>query len=449
MEQDRNVLILYTTAVCNLNCVYCYIDKNPALVEIDRILDESFQGDYYFNFAKKMFPNPEQLGEVEFWGGEPTLRLDRAYHTVDKLISYYPNLKRFMMSTNFTGTNWFDQFYGLMSILAKYPDRKFNFSLQLSIDGPTNINDKQRGEGVTELFTDHFLDLINNVDERLPKNVTLNMFFKPTLTAELFPMLQTKESIIKYYQFFENFYAAYHYRVKDKDRINMQYAVPNTATPSPHTKEDGILFANICRLCNEIEIDQRLKETRSLQFYREITPFKRPSMTNCPNVAYNACGGHCGSGHNVLGLLPYERISACHNGFTDLISDYKTKCQNSDHEHAIDFKLFLNDSHIMIHDLESFKKYEKIVYEFYNGKSTAQLSNIAGIIRALALAGQVDEKYKNAKEALKGAIFIRNHTSYCVRDNIGTTGSIICGSLGFCRLLLNGAREYIQNECER
>ena len=38
----RRNLILYTTAICNLKCTYCYIDKNPALQKIDKILDESF-----------------------------------------------------------------------------------------------------------------------------------------------------------------------------------------------------------------------------------------------------------------------------------------------------------------------------------------------------------------------------------------------------------------------
>ena len=57
MKEHRRCLILYTTATCNLNCTYCFIDKNPALVKIDNWLDESFMQtpDYYFNLAKEMF----------------------------------------------------------------------------------------------------------------------------------------------------------------------------------------------------------------------------------------------------------------------------------------------------------------------------------------------------------------------------------------------------------
>ena len=45
MLKDRYSLVLYTTAVCNLNCRYCFIDKNPALKQIDDYLDKSFLAD--------------------------------------------------------------------------------------------------------------------------------------------------------------------------------------------------------------------------------------------------------------------------------------------------------------------------------------------------------------------------------------------------------------------
>lgn len=65
MVKDRKTLVLYSTAVCNLKCTYCFIDKNPALQKIDQLLDESYKGDYYFNFAKQVFPDPNQLEEIQ------------------------------------------------------------------------------------------------------------------------------------------------------------------------------------------------------------------------------------------------------------------------------------------------------------------------------------------------------------------------------------------------
>jgi sulfatase maturation enzyme AslB (radical SAM superfamily) len=130
MLEDRDSLVLYTTAVCNLNCRYCFIDKNPALKQIDDCLDGSFLAspDYYFEFAKKMFLQ-HKLEEVQFWGGEPFLGMHRAYPTVEKLIGYYPNLKKFLVSTNFVSTCFFEEFFGLINVLNNHPDRHFEFSL--------------------------------------------------------------------------------------------------------------------------------------------------------------------------------------------------------------------------------------------------------------------------------------------------------------------------------
>ena len=102
MVADRNTVVLYPTAVCNLNCRYCYIDKNKALKHIDDILDESFQGDYYFDFIKDMFPNISQLTSMETWGGEPFLRMDRIYNTLHKVIEHYPFFNSMYSSTNFS-----------------------------------------------------------------------------------------------------------------------------------------------------------------------------------------------------------------------------------------------------------------------------------------------------------------------------------------------------------
>ena len=58
----KDTAIFYSCGICNLNCNYCCIDKNPILKEIDKELGESFQGDYYFNQVKKYFPEATNLG---------------------------------------------------------------------------------------------------------------------------------------------------------------------------------------------------------------------------------------------------------------------------------------------------------------------------------------------------------------------------------------------------
>ena len=52
MEKDRSVAVVFPSGVCNLQCRYCGIDKNPALKQIDDRLEESFKGDYYIERIK-------------------------------------------------------------------------------------------------------------------------------------------------------------------------------------------------------------------------------------------------------------------------------------------------------------------------------------------------------------------------------------------------------------
>lgn len=449
MVEHRHTLVLYTTATCNLNCRYCYIDKNPALVKIDDLLDISFQDpNYYFDFAKKVFPNPGQLRRIEYWGGEPSRRLDRAYALTEKLIEHYYNLSEFSMSTNLTLDSFQEQLGGLLDVLAKFPNRRFTFFLQLSLDGPTHINDTNRGVGVTKRFTENFLSLMKNMDEILENrpNIFIQAFFKPTLDGSSIRQLQTKKSIIEYYKFFENYQEAVN-KLVFNHRFMFSLSIPNTATPSPHTKEEGQLFGNLIRLCREIEEEN--SQEQIFRFYKYITPFGENRWPGCKDLCNK---GVCGTGRHVIGLLPNDMISTCHNGFTQLLADYKKYClTNIDAvDRTIDFNLFVagevkND---MVFPYEGLAEYETQIEDFYNQQQTFLLQNYVGLIQLLAKTNQIDQKYLDPLAAIQGANLVYGRTSICIRDHLGSTGTKYLPPIGFFKLLLNGADKYLMREGE-
>lgn len=449
--QNRQCMILYTTAVCNLNCVYCFIDKNPALQKIDQYLDDSYikTPDYYFNFAKECFL-PNKLTSMQFWGGEPFLGMHRAYHTVEKCIEYFPNLNSFMASTNFVSDVFFKEFYGFLDILKKYPDKKFEFKLQLSLDGPENITDLNRGQGVTKKIIENFPKLISDLQEILTDNITVKLFFKPTLDAKSISQLQTKEAVLNYFLFFESFSEKF-YQINKKNNLLFRPSIPNTAAPSPHTKEDGIKFANYCKLTREIE--QENKEKNILKHHNKITSYPARKKVNITKPILSNCFiGHCGNGYSQLGLLPNRMVSCCHNGFVDLISEYKQHVYDNNSTHmdevVIEKGLFKNSNNKMIYcyDDLTFQKYEKRLEIFYKKNDTAKIANIASLIKLLAYNKQIDQKYHTNEEAIRAAYFILNRTAYCVRDNLGVTNSIYMFPVGILKLLLNGAEEYLNQE---
>lgn len=171
-NNNRDTIVLYTCGVCNLNCRYCTIDKNPALKEIDDMLEESFKGDYYLNRIKAYCPRKDQLRRIETWGGEPFLKMERIYPLVHQLIKEYPYFNQMFSSTNFSYDGWIDKFMGLIDCFKQYPYRRFTYILQLSVDGPEYINDNNRGIGVTKKCIENFDKLVTILKEhKFPGNV--------------------------------------------------------------------------------------------------------------------------------------------------------------------------------------------------------------------------------------------------------------------------------------
>lgn len=445
-HSNRNTAVFYTCGVCNLNCRYCGIDKNPILKDIDNVLEDSFKGDYYFNRVKEYFPRQDMLQSVETWGGEPFLHMDRIYSLIDQLINYYPFFSNMYSSTNFSYSTWLDQFFGLMDCFKKYEYRDFNYCLQLSIDGPEYINDAGRGLGVTQKCINNFDKLINELkNNRLGKNINLTITLKQTLDNDTLYKLNTKQAIIEYYQFFESNFID---KVNDLNlpNVHITTSIPNTAVPSPVTVADGKYFAYFVQLCKEIEMENIANHY--FNWYTTITPF---SSNNCQTCLTYKYGYHtCGSGDTTVGFLPNNMISVCHEGFTQIVEEYKAlAAQRNQNMSTITFDKFYNEQSInLCTDDEGYAIHEYKMSLFNQEAATARLATSTSIIMALALAGQVEEYYLNEENALKAAIFIQSHTAFCIKDNYNKTGSYSTAPVGLYKLLLNGALQYIQSEEE-
>lgn len=180
IEYCGDTAVLYSNGTCNLNCSYCNIDKNETLPLIDKKLEESYQDDYYFNQLKKYYKRG-QLKRIEIWGGETFFHMERLFPLFHQVIDYFPYFSQLYTSTNFSYTSWVDKVMATFNELGKHPLRRFQYQLQLSIDGPEEINDKNRGQGVTAKCIANYRNLIKKVKfEGIPKNVTVIVVLKPT-----------------------------------------------------------------------------------------------------------------------------------------------------------------------------------------------------------------------------------------------------------------------------
>ena len=439
----RRTAVFYTCGTCNLNCRYCNIDKNPVLTQIDKELEKSFEGDYYLNRVKEYFPEKWMLRNIETWGGEPFLRMDRIYPLLRNIIKEYPYFDSMFSSTNFSYKTWIDQFFGLMDVFGEFPERYFKFTLQLSVDGPKEINDFNRGQGVTQRCLENFKLLVENLkNERLPKNVTLTITLKGTLDLDNIRALQDKQSIINYYKFAEDNYIDLIRSCPELQDIFIHLSIPNTAVPSPVTVNDGKLFANFCKLCREIEQENRKKSY--FKYYTEITPYT--TGENCIDCyGYESKVWGCGSGVSIIGFLPNNTVTSCHEGFIDIVDQYREYVKDRDLTNiAINFNKFAKDNKVQLSMTdEQYHEHEKKMATFIQERATAQLSTTTVQIIALALAGQVDEKYLDEETARVAALYFQTNCAFCIKDNYNQTGSFTLQPNGLFKLLLNGALDYI------
>ena len=446
MVKDRTTCVLYTCGTCNLQCRYCGIDKNPALVEVDKVLEESFKGDYYFNRIKKYFPNRGQLKTIETWGGEPFLHMERIHPLLHQVIQYYPYFEGMFSSTNFSYTTWTEKVFGLFDVFKQYAYRNFTYCLQLSCDGPEYINDYGRGQGTTKKCLNNFNKFVELMPDCMAGNVDLTLTLKPTLDNNAIKLLCDKQRLIEYYQFFEDNFID-KIVVANYDNVHMNPGIPNTAVPSPVTKEEGEIFANLIRISKEIEEENAYK--RYFKYYNIITPYYNNNCNNCLSYRYGF--SNCGTGSSMVGLLPNNKVTICHEGFTHLAEDYKQYCITSKRLETgtINFDAYLEEQRTKycLSD-EEYENYEQIMTYWNNSETSARLINLTSQIMILAMANQINPIYAEEKNALKAAIFIQEHTAYCIKDNINETGSMTLMPIGLIKLLLNGAMEQIQVEGE-
>lgn len=439
----RHTAIFYTCGLCNLQCRYCGIHKSPILKEIDDLLDKSFQGDYYFERVKEYFPRKDMLTSFETWGGEPFLRMERIHNTLHKIINHYPYFSNGFSSTNFSFPGWEEKFLSLMNVFGQYPYRDFNYCLQLSIDGPEELNDIGRGKGTTKKCLNNFKKLIELLEKgSLPENVNLVFSLKPTLDTETLKKLDTKEKIIQYYNFLEENFILPVYNLSNA-KISIAPGIPNMAVPSPTTKEDGRFFSQLVKNC--LEIEKENAEKHFLKFYQIITPFSVGSKQE--QITYKYGYNNCGTGHDSVGFLPNNLVSICHEGFTQIVEKYTEMAAKDTRDiSSITFDRYLSEQAINLSGTDcDFCQHCYKMSLFNKDEGTARLITDTALIISLAMSDIIDKKYLDEKEALQAAIFVQSKTAFCIKENYNITGSYVLQPIGLFVLLLNGAKELIES----
>lgn len=140
-KEKHRCLGIVLTDQCNFRCSYC---ANSCAYEFSKgyksnsisseILDEALE--YYTrNYCECVIWDPNLRYSIMFYGGEPLLEFDKIKYVVDRVINYY-SIKEpiFTITTNgYLITNEVIDFF-----------RKYDFDVNVSMDGYKDIHDKNR-----------------------------------------------------------------------------------------------------------------------------------------------------------------------------------------------------------------------------------------------------------------------------------------------------------------
>ena len=146
--EEMMVGIINITKGCNLACKYCYAGNYKALSEQRKLVDAELRRNMpsIFCFIDKLSEMQNGSVNILFHGGEPTLASPDLLRSIAEYARTIDNDAKISIQTN--GTLISDQLVDLF--------RDYHITVGISLDGPPEINDKNRifanGNGTADLI---------------------------------------------------------------------------------------------------------------------------------------------------------------------------------------------------------------------------------------------------------------------------------------------------------
>lgn len=443
---------LYFSAVCNLNCVYCF---QPKLKEhgslknkeiIDWITSGRMEDDIENTFGRG-------IKTIALWGGEPTINLPYLTNILKRFLDRFSSLETISFSTNISKDFLSENIINFMKSLNTYLNfnskRKISLEIQYSIDGAPEINDRNRiGSSADEILNNIFkvLDYVNNND--LKFKIIHN--FKGTHDSISIARLSNIQNLENHYKYFDNFYKKCREKGYKKFPRSGEYIT--VVFPGNWTKEDGINFNKICKILQDPTF--RKKFGSDVTFKTQIHSYLERISRNATHVLGSSRIGSwknslsCGALKHSLGLSPGGKLSICHHSFffdEEARNEIKTKNLITDFEKYSGFSFLNYNNYFLNKEQASFKENPlKVLRNLKCGRDSIRSSSLRlqyakMMIMELAKNNQIEVNLENKEEMniIYGAILFAG--CECVVNNIWETGTYSLRNPSIYRLLFNGA----------
>lgn len=193
VDRKLSFMSLQVTQNCNLRCKYCPYTYNEGF---NRLHNHKRMTKKTIALAIDMLVNKSidnELLTIGFYGGEPLLEYELIKYTVEKIKKRIGERKiRFTITTNGTLLN-----EEILEFLDKY-----KFSVLISLDGPKDINDKNRifhmkDSSVFDVVMNN-ISLIKDNYPNIMKRIGISMVVDPTNNIMIYKQLFDKYDYLNY-----------------------------------------------------------------------------------------------------------------------------------------------------------------------------------------------------------------------------------------------------------
>lgn len=436
-----NVSII-TTALCNLNCSFCYLHKNKAYKEYDKIIQEALlDGSYIENMKqtiKKINEDPKQVVQLELWGGETLLKIENFIPNVKEVCALFPNIQTLRISTNWMIN--IDNFILFLNELEKYANKEITVKLQLSIDGPPGEISEHGHNGNWDTYRQNIDKITEYFNNHLFEKIKIMFVINSTVGRDdYFKYFTTYEGMTNYIKYMEDFCTYIKKRCISKAlEFDFMTIFPGFATAyGETTTEDGIKLRDIMRLWEYVRTNEFPEIPEYCHFYEGIGDITSNNGLFLPNP-------ECSELKNAFTFLPDGSIASCSGTFIDHYDKYQEELKNEKNNKLlaaskIEETLTLNILNMTDEEIEKAKWY---VSTGTKQTHSIQAQYVFSLCIEMALSGQIPRKYYYDQELLLKHVYMFLGLHACVRDNIQTTLSPFLLDPNEIRQFFNGLNDY-------
>ena len=421
---------MFAAGWCNLDCKYCYIPKKPFIKDIHQTIIKKIRDGSMLKEIKEIYG--KELTILSHWGTEPTLTTHLFGDFYREIIKEFPKFHEITLSSNFmTPPENIVKF--ITEILPT--EKSLDINIQMSLDGPIWITDKNRGEGNTKQIIKHVRYFYKELNKRgTVHRIRTNV--KPTVDNIDIKKLSKYDILKEYYEFFDDTFGYW----LDGNKIirTLTKCDPTIVCPMDYTVEDGKNFHQLG--LHQFELGKLRWKHITQPINEYFIRFK--DRAKCFSEFFSKHRMFtCSAGDSSMGISnkPYT-LHNCHR--TYYMTDERYECLQSD-------VLVDNDDTMLKDKIVDYRDKAKLIRHLYVNRGYhdfGKLLNASGVAIAheLAIAGQISECYKKPELGLLLTLMIS--TGECFMDAIPLTGSMFAKYSPYYRLFGNGFFETILEE---